>query len=89
MRAEVEGRASRGGFGARSIIPNKESQFLPRALGCYTELFDFPIHYFLRTQAAEVGPLLSVEEELQRESEVISAREAVFQFSFTFDSHCW
>lgn len=43
------GRGSGEGAGAPTGLLNKQGQLLPRALGSYSELFDFPIHYFLRT----------------------------------------
>lgn len=50
MRTEVEGRVSGEGASAPTAMLNKQRQFLPHALGSYSELFDFPIHYFLRMQ---------------------------------------
>lgn len=41
---EAEGRCSREGASVQTAVLNKQCQL--HALGSYSELFDFPIHYF-------------------------------------------
>lgn len=47
---EVEGRGSQEGATAQTARLNKQCQFLPRALGSLSQLFDFPIHYLFYVQ---------------------------------------
>lgn len=50
MGTEVEGRCSGEGTSVQTAMLNKQCQILPHALGSYSELFDFPIHYFFNMQ---------------------------------------